>query len=177
MNLLKEVFKPKSKGDIITVAVIFIVLGGFVVFEVAAFTSIMSNPTRVDVWLPTSKIPAEWVLTLGNSEIFSTPAELTGDTVFMISLRNLETQHVNIELDFVNCIINKIVLATGRLDSLYSANRYFISSSEVLELENNVAELDLGAMNYPNSYDVLFIRVTDMGNSGVKLLHRVSLID
>jgi hypothetical protein len=177
MSLLKEIFKPKTKGDAITLVIIFIAVGGFVVFEGMAFMMVANNPMGVGDWHDTEQVPNSFYLILSSSDVLTNVLEASGDTIFMFVLKHLETQHIKIELDAVQCIINRIVFTSGHLEDLYGSDRFYIDESEILDLADGTIELDLRNMNYPEDYDILFVRVTDMGSSGVRLLHRVILLE
>jgi len=170
MSLLKEMFRPKNKKDGITMAIILMAVGGFLVYEGMSFIQIMQNPSGLDTWYETATMPTDWYVNMGSSYIYNTSADLNGYTIYAFTLSHLDNLNVSIEFDAQNCIIEMFMITSG-----YSnADGFFPKTSEIL---NTTMELYLRDMNNPKDFDVLFIKVLDMGNSGIKLLHKVSLID
>ena len=183
MSLLKEFFSPKNKKDAVTLAVIFITVFGFIGFEGYTFMGIMQNPLELNKWCKTAIMPNEDMFTMDNSLLFSKATSLDGYTIFAFELAYLENLNVTMKFDAVNCIIEKMVLASGY--------RYLTSSKtfpfepnnmSILNFTNNTVNMDIRKMNYPKNFDIIYIMCKNMEfgtgvAGGIKLLHRVSLIE
>ena len=158
---------------------IFLVIGvgGFITYEGIAFATILDNPIQLDTWHSAGMADNSYYSGLGDSDLYRVPGELGGNHLFMIQLKHLGHTTIEITFEFIHCVPLVYMIGSGGLIAESVGFSFNLTHFMSIIVENNTAQLNLRNMNYPNDFDILFIRVDDMGTSGVELRYKVGLIE